>query len=177
MGLLKKIEKMFSISHRIIYVFGIISGALLFCLCPIALYEVIARKLGSPTTWAFHVLGYIQIFLIWFGMAFTQKVRGHVSVDLITIYLPKKFRVICRILSSFFCLILSGILCWQGWRLVHRSYTTNQMTVEELHHRVFWIQIPVIIGAALLFVIFLLQIFEDSKWLVTKMGEPDELGG
>jgi len=158
-----------------INVCGAIAGLLLLCLCPIALYEVIVRKLGTPTVWAFHILGYIQIFIIWLAMAYTQKVRGHVAVDLVTIYLPLKYRLFCRVLSSFFCLILSAILCWQGWRLVLRSYLTRQMTVEELHHPVYWVQIPVIIGAVLLFLIFGRQLISEIRWCVTKEGLPKDI--
>ncbi len=157
----------------IVHFFGVLSGILLFILTPIACYEVVVRKMGSPTSWAFHILRYIQIFIIWFGIAYTQKVYGHVCVDLVTVHLPLRLRVICRVVSSFLCILLSLVLCWKGWCLVWRSYSNHLMTVEELHHPLYWIQIPLVIGAILLVLIFARQLFADIQWLVTKEGKPE----
>jgi len=156
-----------------VHFFGVFAGILLFVLTPIACYEVVVRKMGSPTIWAFHILSYIQIFMIWFGIAYTQKVHGHVCVDLVTMHLPLTFRVICRVVSSLLCILLSLVLCWKGWSLVWRSYSNHLMTVEELHHPLYWIQIPLVIGAILLVLIFARQLFADIQWLVTKEGKPE----
>lgn len=175
MKLLKTLNKLYKSIDRISYLCGLVGAILLFFLGPLAFYEVVVRKMGHPTTWAFHILCYIQIFLIWFGLAYGQSVRGHVSVDLVTRLLPLKMQVITRIVSTFLCLVISTILCWQGWRLVHRSYTIKLMTVEEIHHPVYWIQIPVIIGAVLLFLVFLRQLLSDIQWLITREGEPEDI--
>jgi uncharacterized membrane protein YqhA len=49
------------------------------------------------------------------------------------------------------------------------------MTVEEIHHPVYWIQIPVIIGAVFLFLVFLRQLLSDIQWLITREGEPEDI--
>lgn len=175
MKLSKALDRFYRSVDRLSYFCGVVAAALLFLLGPLAFYEVVVRKMGSPTTWVFHILCYIQIFLIWFGLAYGQHVRGHVSVDIVTRLLPLKTRVITRIGSTFLCLIITAILCWQGLRLVHRSYTIKLMTVEEIHHPVYWIQIPVLIGAVFLFLVFLRQIISDIKWLITAEGEPEDI--
>ncbi|MBW1716275.1 MAG: TRAP transporter small permease [Deltaproteobacteria bacterium] len=175
MRLLNVLDRFYRSIDRLSYLCGIVAAILLFLLGPLAFYEVVVRKMGSPTTWIFHILCYIQIFLIWFGLAYGQKVRGHVSVDLVTRLLPLKTQVITRIVSTFLCLVISTILCWQGWRLVHRSYTIKLMTVEEIHHPVYWIQIRVVIGAVFLFLVFLRQLISDIQWLITREGEPEDI--
>ena len=171
----KGLDKFYKTVDMSVHFFGVFAAVLLFLLCPIAFYEVVVRKLGSPTVWAFHVLSYMQIFIIWFAIAYTQKNRGHVSVDLVTMYLPLRLRVITRVISSFICMLISGLLCWQGWRLVWRSYSNKLMTVEELHHPIYWIQIPVVIGAVLLFLVFIRQILADIQWLATLEGKPEDI--
>ncbi len=175
MRLLKGLDICHRSIARLSHFCGVFAAILLFLLGPLAFYEVVARKLGSPTTWIFHILCYIQIFIIWFGLAYGQNVRGHVSVDLLTRLLPLKIQVITRLGSSFLCLVISAILCWQGWRLIHRSYTLKVMTVEEIHHPVYWIQIPVLIGAVLLALVFLCQLMSDIRWLITREGMPEDI--
>jgi TRAP-type C4-dicarboxylate transport system permease small subunit len=175
MKLLKGLDIFYRSIARLSHFCGIFAAILLFTLGPLAFYEVVARKMGSPTTWIFHILCYIQIFIIWFGLAYGQNVRGHVSVDLVTRLLPIKMQVIVRIGSSFLCLLISAILCWQGWRLVRRSYQIKIMTVEEIHHPVYWIQIPVLIGGVFLFLVFLSQLASDIQWLITRKGMPQDI--
>jgi len=154
---------------------GKAAGMSLLLLGPIAFYEVVMRKMGQPTNWTFHILGYIQIYIIWFGLADVQTIRGHVSVDLVTRLLPLKMQLIARIISTSLCLVLSAVLSWQGWRMVFRSYTINLMTTEELHHPVYWIQIPVVIGAAVLFLVLLRQNISDIRYLVTGEGNLENM--
>lgn len=167
MKLLKALNKFYKSIDRLSYLCGIVAGIMLFLLGPLAFYEVVVRKMGYPTTWIFHILCYIQIFIIWFGLSYGQSMHAHVSVDIITRLLPLKTQVITRIVSNFLCLVICTILCWQGWRLVHRSYTMKIMTVEEIHHPVYWIQIPVVIGAVFLFLVFLRQLISDIQQLTT----------
>jgi TRAP-type C4-dicarboxylate transport system permease small subunit len=146
-----------------------------FLLGPIAFYEVVVRKLGHPTTWSFHILVYIQLFMIWFGIAYTQKVRGHVSVDIITRLLPLTVQVVTRIFAHLVCEIISIILIWESCVMVKRSYSYNLMTTEEFLHPVYWLQIPVVIGAILLFFVFFSQMLDDINWLATRKDSPKDL--
>ncbi|MCD6152752.1 MAG: TRAP transporter small permease [Syntrophobacterales bacterium] len=146
-----------------------------FLLGPIAFYEVVVRKLGHPTTWSFHILVYIQLFMIWFGIAYTQKVRGHVSVDIITRLLPLTTRVVTRIFAHIVCEVITIVLIWESCVMVKRSYGYHLMTTEEFLHPVYWLQIPVVIGAVLLFFVFFSQMCDDIKWLVTGKGSPEDL--
>jgi C4-dicarboxylate transporter DctQ subunit len=175
MRLSKGLDSCSKYIDRLHYLCGIIAAILLFLLGPLAFYEVVVRKMGSPTSWVFHILCYIQMLMIWLGLAYGQKVRSHVSVDLVTRLMPLKIQVITRIVSTFLCLVISALLCWQGWRLVHRSYTMKIMTVEEIYHPIYWIQIPVVIGAVLLFLVFLRQLISDIQWLITRGDEPKDL--
>lgn len=149
-----------------------VASGLLFLLGPIAFYEVIVRKLGHPTTWTFHILVYCQLFMIWFGVAYTQKVRGHVSVDIVTMHLPLILRVISRVFSYVVCMVISFVLFWQSLIMVRRSYLYELMTTEEFLHPVYWLQIPTVIGSLLLFLVFFCQTYSDVKWLITREGEP-----
>jgi TRAP-type C4-dicarboxylate transport system permease small subunit len=161
----------------VVYYSGLLGAFLLFLLGPIAFYEVIARKMGSPTIWAFHVLCYFQSLLIWFGLGYGQKLRAHISVDIFTRLLPLKLQLITRIVASFLSLILSIILTWQAWRMVYRSYTLELMTTEELYLPVYLLQLPTVIGSAILTLVFFQQILKDIQWLVNREGIPEGLEG
>ena len=148
------------------------AAVLLFFLGPIAFYEVVVRKLGHPTTWTFHILVYSQLFMIWFGVPYTQKVRGHVEVDIITRLLPLTVRIITRIFAYLVCQAISIILVWQSWVMIKRSYVYELMTTEEFLHPVYWLQIPTFIGAIFLFLVFFCQTYKDVNWLFTREGPP-----
>lgn len=152
---------------RAAYSFGLLAAFLLFLLCPIAIYEVVSRKIGYPSSWVFQVLVYIQLFMIWFGIAYTQKRKGHVSVDLVTMHLSEKMQTISSAASSFTCAILSAILTWQGFKMVLCNYSACLMTVDEIHHPVYWIQIPVVLGSFLLLLVFIRQLSSEINKILS----------
>jgi uncharacterized membrane protein YqhA len=59
--------------------------------------------------------------------------------------------------------------------MVKRSYSYNLMTTEEFLHPVYWLQIPVVIGAILLFFVFFSQMLDDINWLATRKDSPKDL--
>lgn len=54
-------------------------------------YEVVARYLfKSPTLWSYDMTYMLSSIFLMFGLAYTFKMRGHVSVDLIAERLPRR---------------------------------------------------------------------------------------
>ena len=105
---------------------------LIFVLILTLTYEVIARYgFGRPTQWSFDVTYFISSLVLVLGLAYTWQIGGHVSVDLITVKLPRRVTAALKvvfILSLFF-------LCWfnifrvmiphlqSSWALKERSMT------------------------------------------------------
>lgn len=55
--------------------------------------DVILRYVfNAPSKWVVEISGYLLVVIVMMGLAYTQKERGHISVDIITSRLPKAVR-------------------------------------------------------------------------------------
>lgn len=91
----------------------------MFLLIPLILLttgDVIGRGfLGKPIPGAFELSEYILATFILLGTAYTQQVKGHVGVDLVTSRFSSRTRTICQMITTALSLFIIAIVIWQGW--------------------------------------------------------------
>ncbi|MBR9981017.1 MAG: TRAP transporter small permease subunit [Desulfatitalea sp.] len=105
---------------------------LIFLLVLTLTYEVVARyAFNQPTQWSFDATYFLCSLVLVMGLAYTWQIGGHVSVDLITIKLPRRVNAALKV---FFILTIF-YLCWfnifrvmlphlqASWALKERSMT------------------------------------------------------
>jgi TRAP-type C4-dicarboxylate transport system permease small subunit len=65
--------------------------------------------------------------LILLGLAYTQQVKAHVGVSVVTSRLPHPAQLILRVVATLLCLFISCILVWQGWVIGIEEKTVSDM--------------------------------------------------
>ena len=84
----------------------------------------------------------------------------HVKIDLIFDRFPRKVQLVLDVITSamaaYFCYIVST----QAWKMIQTSLKLNKMTDDMMHIPVWWIQLPLLIGFAMLAVQFFVIILE-----------------
>ncbi len=146
--------------------FGVIAGLLIFEIAFVAFYEVALRKAGYPTMWAFDVTVWSQISLAFLGMAYTQRERGHVNVDVLTCRMPIKAQVILRMVIYGLCMLMSSVILWQGVVFVLRAYASGQIAPEMTRIPIWWVQWPIPLAGLLLLLQFGRQLGQDAGWVL-----------
>jgi len=146
--------------------FGILAALIMLELAFVVSYEVVVRKLGHPTSWTFDISNWSQLALIFLALAYTQRDRSHVRVDLLVRLLPLKAQVSLRIVTYILSAIVAFIFLWQGMRLVWDSYSTNMMTREMTRIPQWWVQWPIPLGGLILLLQLLKHIAVDVAWLI-----------
>lgn len=103
------------IVDRISDIAGAIGALLILPLIGAMFYEVVSRYFfNSPTFWASEI-GYMLMGSIYlFGMGYTLKAGGHVSVDIIYAALPRRAKAIARIAGYIMFL---PVVCWLSFEL------------------------------------------------------------
>lgn len=125
-------------------------------------YEVIARYVfNSPTNWAHE-----SMFLM-FGMqyliagGFVLREGGHVRVDVIYNYMPKRGKAIVDVFTSVFFFIFMVTLLYTGWTFFHDSWEVSEVSISEWGIQYWPIKLSLSLGAALLLVQGLAQLIKD----------------
>ena len=78
--------------------------------------DVIGRALFSrPFPGSVELSSYILDVFILMGVAYTQQVKGHVQVTMLTSRLPVRGQNLLEAFTTLLSLAIIGLLAWQGW--------------------------------------------------------------
>lgn len=91
----------------------------MFLLIPMMLLtaaEVVGRGVWSrPIPGTLELSSYMLSVFVLLGLAYTHQVKGHVRVTMFTDRLPEKVTLSLELLTTLLCILISAILCWQGY--------------------------------------------------------------
>lgn len=154
---------------------------LLLPLCGVMVYEVIARYgFNAPTIWSTEIVVMLAGALFIIGGAYTQYLRGHISVDTLYDYLSPRGQILVRIFVHYPVFVLYvGVLLWGGLGFAWDSYVGNERS-GSLWNPIIWpYKIVVPLGALLLFLQGTAQFIRDVRALITGerrvVGPSDEI--
>jgi TRAP-type C4-dicarboxylate transport system permease small subunit len=70
--------------------------------------------------------------IILFSAAYTQQVKGHVSVDFLTSRFSPKVQGLLQVLTTFLSLVIISIVAWQGFVLgMEEQAVTDQLRIPK----------------------------------------------
>lgn len=90
--------------------------------------EVISRDFfGHPIAGVIELSEYMLAVFILLGLAYTQQVKAHVGVSLLTSRLGFHLQLILKMLTTLLSLFIFGLLAWQGWAVGIEERTVSDM--------------------------------------------------
>jgi len=119
--------KIFKWVERITETIGKIYSYTIFFLMLVVLYEVVMRYIfNDPTGWAYDTAWMLYGIVI-LGGAYTLKRKGHVRIDILQRFYPKKVNKVLEIMSfSIVILIPMLILTYEGIKYASLAWITNE---------------------------------------------------
>ncbi|MCP4369577.1 MAG: TRAP transporter small permease subunit [Deltaproteobacteria bacterium] len=155
---MQTIEKIIFFIEKINKMVGKASCNLIFVFMFLMVYEVIARYFfESPTIWVHELCGYLFAAYVALTGGWVLLKKGHVAVDIIYQYFPRKVKFTADIIVSIVALFMFVVLFWQGYKYAWHAFATNQHS-HTLFGPVLWpVKALLPVGA----VFFILQIFAD----------------
>jgi TRAP-type C4-dicarboxylate transport system permease small subunit len=121
--------------------------------------DVIGRYFfNQPIPGTFEITEILLAGIVYFGVAFTQRVKGHATVDFFYGFLPGKTKVVVSFVNSFIVLCIFVMMMWRG--------TVTAITQLRIHQEVpnigvplFLFQLFVPIGAVTMSIVLVVEIF------------------
>lgn len=113
--------------QRIVRIFAIISGSILFLAVLIVTADVARRYLfNRPIAGAVEGLGILMPYIMFFAFAYTLLLDRHVRVTLVTHRLPSKAQIWVDIITCALGVLFTGVLIYYSWRLFAVSFSQNE---------------------------------------------------
>lgn len=106
---------------------GRIFCLLLVPLTCITVFEVFMRYImKKPTIWAWDLNIIIFAVITFIGGGYTLLAKGHVTVDVFTLYMTPKKRAIVDIITSIFFFFGIGVLMFYGYEMFMMSWKVKE---------------------------------------------------
>ncbi len=158
--------------HRIEKLTALLSGFGIFALMMIGVAQVVSRKLLN---WPIH--GYIDIveimmsFLVFMGLAFTERLGGHIRMELFLTVMPKRAVWFFELVSVLIALFVVGVLTYYTWTHAVRSWSSGDSTMDA--QIVLWpSKLIVSFSLALLFIRLLIELWGYLRLVASPDAEP-----
>ena len=126
--------------------------------------------LGKSTIWQTEAVIYLMIAATLIGLPYVQKLRGHVSVDLLENMMPPRMRRGLAIFTLIITSLMMAVMLYYAWEMFHLAWSRGWKS-ETVWAVPLWIPyISVPLGLFL----FLLQIVADL-WATIARLDPQSL--
>ncbi len=121
--------------------------------------------LTKSTVWQTEAVIYLMIGATLIGLPYVQKLRGHVSVDLLETMLPPRMRRGLAIFTLVVTTLMMGVMLFYAWEMFHLAWSRGWKS-ETVWAVPLWIPyISVPLGLFL----FLLQVLSDLLALILRL--------
>ncbi|MDP2916780.1 MAG: TRAP transporter small permease [Dehalococcoidia bacterium] len=122
---------------------------------------------NRPIMGSLEITEFMMSMTVGFGLAYCALKKGHIRVDLVLIYIPQKARRIMDVVAyvvsfAFYCLIVWQVL------LNGRSLMDSKLTSSVLFIPVYPFVFLLVIGAAILALVFLKDVLESIHEVMKK---------
>lgn len=115
----------------------VLCGILLSAATIILTLQLILRWTGQPLDWTEEIARYCFVWLVYIACSYGVKERAHISVDITTLFLKDKGRIILKIISNVLFFIFAIVVTYSGVMLLMKLARLGQVSPA--------VQIPMII--------------------------------
>ena len=138
-------------AHGLIWLGGALSTALILAAFALTIYAVFMRYvMNTPLRWSDDVTGWLLVSLIMLGAAEAYRRNAHISIDLLTGGLGGHVRQMQSVFADLAVLAFAAVLGLSAWDAVSFSRGFGAYTAGSVEVPLWWVQSPLIAGAALL---------------------------
>lgn len=139
--------------------FGILSVASIVAMLAVTAVNVFGRYfLGSPLRGAEEITGFLVVATVMFGAAEAHRRGEHIAIDIVEAAFPPAIRGAMSVLGHLGVIVFAVAMAWTGWETVAFSRSFGVYSPGYTETPMWIVQLPMVIGGALLAVIAALKI-------------------
>jgi TRAP-type C4-dicarboxylate transport system permease small subunit len=128
------------------YVAGSILVAMMFLVC----CDVVGRYvLNRPIQGTMEITSFLMVAIVYFSLARTQAIKGHIHIDILTMRLSPRTRLRLALLSNLLGIVLLGLICWQGLLSAADAWKFGEVTEGLIPFPIFPTKAVIPLGCAL----------------------------
>lgn len=127
------------------------SGVCLVAMTLLILAQIVARIIGVIIPSSEDFAGWLLSATIFFGLAYTFNIGGHIRVTILLSRLSAKIRQPLEFINLFVAILITAFLAYYTGYTVYESYFFEEVTDTYLAMPLWLVQMPMAIGSLFLF--------------------------
>ncbi len=140
-----------------------VSTGLLFVLLLLSTADVLGRYFfNSPLSGSQEISEILLPGIVLLGWAYAQRLKIHVSVDLLFNRFPPRPKAIIALLTTCLALVVSILIVWQG-TLLSMSYFNMGRLIRNINVPIFIPRLLVPLGGISLFLVLIIDLYDYVK--------------
>jgi TRAP-type C4-dicarboxylate transport system permease small subunit len=154
--------------------FIFVAAILLAVMAVVGTADVLALNLfGRPVPAATEFASAMLPIAVMLAMAYAQRERAHITVDLFSQMFPPALGRVTLTLSLLIGVIVFSLLSWGAWELAFDSMAINERAVAAVRFPVWPVKLAFAFGAS----VCTLQLLRELVWTVALGKEPAAVAG
>lgn len=138
---------------------NLISAGCVLILVVLVIADILGRYLlNSPVPMTYEVGSFLMVFIVFLGLAYTQRMGAHIRVEFLTLRLSPRVRAILDIVASTLGLLLYATIVYQSFIWARASWQVGDYVAGLINIPRWPSQFVVPLGAALLCLQFLADV-------------------
>jgi TRAP-type C4-dicarboxylate transport system permease small subunit len=124
---------------------------------------VVRYVLAASTVWQTEFVIYSLVAATLLGSPYVLMLKGHVGIDLVTVAVGKRARLLLQITGALIAMGFLGILGWSGWLYLHEAWARG-WTTETVWAPPLWIPLlPLPVGIGLLILQYIAELLALAR--------------
>ncbi len=143
-------------------VFCWISGILLCGIFALMVAEVVMRNgFHSPIVGVSEICIYMNISAMYFGISYTQQLRGHIAVDLVYDRLSERGKRVLDTLVAVICVAIFAIFTVCAWKAFAASFAIREIYLSAIRMPVYVLKFAVALGVTMMLFQLVIDLIEQ----------------
>lgn len=131
--------------------------------------DVVLRYVfNKPFLWSFDAVEYIMVFCVFFGLAYTELLDGHVNITLVFDYFPSRIKPFVTAINHLIMLGLGVLMVWQGYLLTADSFRVHRTATGAVKIPEGPFDAAIIVGGLAFSLLLIVKLYEDFLQLKNK---------
>ena len=155
---------------------SLLGGVATVAITGLVTFDVLMRYfLGEPQLFVDELANFLQVLVVFWGLAWTFRVGGHVRVDLVTAHLPGPARAWLRVVTLAIGIALLLVMAWVTWLSVGEAWEQRRVSTVMLYP--LWLPMALIPTGLLLMALAMLgPLVRQVRAALGRGGRRDEVG-
>ncbi|CAN5658176.1 TRAP transporter small permease [soil metagenome] len=164
------------VMSRVSLVCGVLAAAAIAVSVLIVCQLVFMRYvLNASTIWQTELVIYLMIASVAIGLPYVQSRRGHVNVDLLPLYLPRRARAALYYICLGLGLLVCGLIVYYSVELVYEAHAGGWRSPSIWRPQLWIPYLAMPVGFGLMFLQLLADLLACATGRDTPFGLPEEI--